>query len=73
MRARAAVTGIDVDSATHDRLVAALQCTFTDPALASVRAHLPIEGFDVLPSGTYRCTLDMAGDAKRRGYDALDG
>jgi len=57
----------------RDRLVAALGCTFTDPALASVRAHLPIEGFDVLSSGSYRRTLDMAGDAKRHGYDELDG
>jgi ABC-type phosphate/phosphonate transport system substrate-binding protein len=66
------VTRIDVDLATRDRLVAALRRAFADPALASVRAQLLIEGFDVLPPGSYRCMLDMAGEAKRRGYDELD-
>jgi ABC-type phosphate/phosphonate transport system substrate-binding protein len=66
------VTRLDVPPGTRARMRAALQRAFADPALAAVRAELLIAGLDVLPVDSYRCMMDMADDAKRRGYVELD-
>lgn len=42
-----------------------------DPALASLRAELLLDGFEVLPADAYRRVLDLEEEAARLGYPAL--
>lgn len=50
-----------------DRLRAALAAAFADPALASVRAMLLLEGYSILTESDYDRIVDLEADMRRRG------
>jgi len=66
------VTRIDAVPALREQLHVGLRRAFEDPSLSKVRAALLITGADLLPLASYRCMIDMAEDARRRGYVELD-
>ena len=53
------------------RIRRALERVAADPALASLRATLLIDGFEVLPEQAYRRVLELEESALRLGYAAL--
>lgn len=65
------ITSLETSGEDVTRLRAALARLFADEATAATRATLLIDGFDVLPAGTYDLVHDLERSAVRLGYPAL--